>query len=166
MNEGLSQNLRDILITFNSGHPSSYTGLFRQLEFDDGAKETVMNCAGFIAGIYYSGNIRLAENLSKSLFDNLYFRGHAEDAHCKISSDYDCMSFGFLQFYRVDPDKLDEEMKCNWIKLPENRKLYLGYPVNGWYAFSMNGGIIFHGKRYLHCLDQVDPDAKWWSTHT
>lgn len=151
--------LRDVILTFQRGVPTSFIETLGRLEFTPDAKATLMNCCGFIAGTYYSGNIDLADKLARNLTDQFKWRGQGEGRFAKIGSDYCHMSFSFLQFYEVT--------ESEYASVTENRRCKTGYyPREKFYAMTFNGGIIFHGARHLHKLDTVDPDAKWWSTHT
>lgn len=150
--------LADVLITFQRGTCDSLSPALGNIEFDDGGKQTLMNCVGFIAGTYYAGNITLADKLAKSLLNNLAWRGVPEGAYCKIGSDRCHMSFSFLQYFEVTESEYDS--------VTENRRTTKGIFNKKYYAMSFNGGIIFHGARHLHCLDMHQDDCKWWSTHT
>jgi hypothetical protein len=150
--------LRDCLLAFHRGIPDGLIATMPNLEFTASGRETLMNCAGFIAGIYYSGNITLADALAVNLIDNLSWRGRPEGSYCKIASDFCHMSFAFLQYFEVTESEYDSVI--------ENRRTTRGYYPKRYYAMSFNGGIIFHGRQYLHCLDRDPKDIKWWSTHT
>lgn len=150
--------LRDVILTFQRGVPNSLIPTLGNLEFTPDAQSTLMNCCGFIAGTYYSGNIGLADGLARNLIDNLKWRGQGEGQFAKIGSDYCHMSFSFLQYFEIT--------ESEYASVTENKRYTTGHYNKKYYAMSFNGGIIFHGARHLHRLDTVDPDAKWWSTHT
>ncbi len=120
-----------------------------------------MNCIGFIAGIYYSGNIDLAAILASNFVEQFYWLAHGEGSYAEVTTDNDSMSFNFVRYSSID------EPTYNGIIAAGGRAHKVPYAFrHNYYAFMYNGGIIFHGNRYLHCLDKYGDDHKWWSTHT
>ena len=161
------QALIDYIRYFRLGTAFDLPQLYPRLLFDERARETFMLSVGFIVSIYYQGNIRLAETLAKSLHRCLHFLAPQDGAIAEVFSDGSDMSFAF-QLYGLLENQDDYERilrECEAAgKHPSVKKLGRHSWDQKAYGKIYNGGIIFHGMRRLHCLENEGEHP--WSTHT
>lgn len=168
MNKELDPVLRDFIITMYSGIPSSLIeARWRGATFSEIARQTLMSCVGFIYGVYASGNINLATKLANDL--DFSFSGllrNSEDTLLEVSTDLSSMSFAFLLLGKLSDQSRGEQLLREFEqgRGPLVRKIgFIGR--ERYYGKIFNGGIIFHGSRYIHKLED-DHGQRWWSVHT
>lgn len=148
--------------------------IFHNVTFTPDAQQTFMMCIGFIIGIKVSGNIMLAHELAYNLYYQIQMLVPAKltrppgkrygPAYKEIGSD--CSGFSFVFAVRREIDKeTAEQMRTSEHYVHEVNC----FGETQYFFNSLHGGIIFHGSRSMHKLEEMNYNgihARWWTTHT
>lgn len=159
------KTLKNLLGTFQSGAFQPH--LYPRCVIDDYAKQTLMSCVGYIAGIYRSGSIDLAGSMAHSLHECLeYVCLPSVDTNeqsilafigtdgCNLS-----LTFGLYTLLPEDGTAWGDEN----IQKAHNFRHVRFYGRRYWSLY-YNGGIIFCAGGVRHWTLQAGDQP--WSTHS